>query len=82
MMLDQILSAIFFPGLLVIVLARVTLNRYVALFLVVALIAASAKLGYTDTWWLIIIDAFSITIGFVFATNMLQRIRNQEKAHK
>ncbi len=81
-MLDQILSAIFFPGVLVIIFARVTLNRFVALILMVGLIAASAKLGYTDTWWLIIIDAFSMTVGFMVATNMLKRIRGREEAHK
>lgn len=82
MMLDQIISAIIFPGLLIIILARVTLNRYVALLLMVGLIAASAKLGYTDTWWLIIIDAFSMTVGFIVATTMLNRIRSREEAHK
>ncbi|HAA0192071.1 TPA_asm: DUF2198 family protein [Listeria monocytogenes] len=74
--MDQIISALIFPCLLVILFARITYNRYVALLLMVILIAASAKLGYTNSMWLIIIiDAFSMTIGFVLATYMLRRLK-------
>ncbi|EAC8618332.1 TPA: CsbA family protein [Listeria monocytogenes] len=72
--MDQIISALIFPCLLVILFARITYNRYVALLLMVILIAASAKLGYTNSMWLII-DAFSMTIGFVLATYMLRRLK-------
>ncbi|HHQ0091111.1 TPA: DUF2198 family protein, partial [Listeria monocytogenes] len=54
--MDQIISALIFPCLLVILFARITYNRYVALLLMVILIVASAKLGYTNSMWLIIID--------------------------
>ncbi|HAA2532209.1 TPA_asm: DUF2198 domain-containing protein [Listeria monocytogenes] len=74
--MDQIISALIFPCLLVILFARITYNRYVALLLMVILIVASAKLGYTNSMWLIIIiDAFSMTIGFVLATYMLRRLK-------
>ncbi|EUJ25590.1 hypothetical protein MFLO_15174 [Listeria floridensis FSL S10-1187] len=78
-MFDQILSAFFFPGLLVILFARITYNRYVALILMVILIAASVKLGYTSTIWLIIIDAISMTAGFAAATVMLRRLKAKEE---
>lgn len=47
--MDQIISALIFPCLLVILFARITYNRYVGLLLMVILIAASAKLGYTSS---------------------------------
>ncbi|MBA9026780.1 MULTISPECIES: CsbA family protein [Bacillaceae] len=70
----KFLSALIVPGLLVILFSRVTFNRYVGLALTVALIAASAYKGYTHTWILIIIDAFSLTVGFWYSTKMLKRI--------
>ncbi|AHI56915.1 CsbA family protein [Listeria ivanovii] len=73
--MDQIISALIFPCLLMILFARITYNRYVALLLMVILIAASAKLGYTSSYWLIIVDAFSMTIGFILATYMLRRLK-------
>lgn len=74
-MLDQLISALILPCLLVVIFARITYSRYVGLLLVVGLIAASAKLGYTDTWWLIVMDAFSMTMGFYLATMMSQKKR-------
>ncbi|MFJ7977609.1 CsbA family protein [Peribacillus sp. JNUCC 23] len=70
----KFLSALIVPGLLVILFSRVTFNRFVGLALTVALIAASAYKGYTHTWILIIIDAFSLTVGFWYSTKMLKRI--------
>ena len=58
------LSALFFPGLLVLLFTRVTYNRVIALVLTVALIAASVYKGYTDSFLLIVIDSFSLTVGF------------------
>ncbi|MBC1482591.1 CsbA family protein [Listeria sp. FSL L7-1485] len=75
--MDQIISALIFPCLLVILFARITYNRYVALLLMIILIAASAKLGYTSSYWLIVIDAFSMTIGFILATYMLNRLKKR-----
>ncbi|MBC6297522.1 CsbA family protein [Listeria sp. FSL L7-1517] len=75
--MDQIISALIFPCLLVILFAIITYNRYVALLLMIILIAASAKLGYTSSYWLIVIDAFSMTIGFILATYMLNRLKKR-----
>ncbi|WP_239255238.1 CsbA family protein [Listeria ilorinensis] len=75
--MDQILSALIFPALLVMLFARITYNRYVALVLMVILIAASAKLGYTHTWPVIIADAISMVVGFIFAKKML--VKRQDK---
>lgn len=58
-----IIAAMFLPALLVYVFTRVTYNHFVGLALTVALIAASAYAGYTDTWLLIITDACSLTFG-------------------
>ncbi|GKU83341.1 CsbA family protein [Niallia sp. NCCP-28] len=61
------LSALFFPGLLVVLFTRVTYNRVIALILTVALIAASVYKGYTDSFLLIVIDSFSLTVGFWYS---------------
>jgi general stress protein CsbA len=66
----KVLSALILPALLVMLFARVTYNHVVGLVLTVALIAASAYKGYTHTWWLIIIDAFSLTVGFWLSSRM------------
>ncbi|MGM9923922.1 MAG: DUF2198 family protein [Bacillus sp. (in: firmicutes)] len=58
-----ILAAMTLPALLVYIFTRVTYNHFVGLALAVALIAASAYAGYTDTWLLIIVDACSLTFG-------------------
>ncbi|MFT8320600.1 MAG: CsbA family protein [Bacillus sp. (in: firmicutes)] len=58
------LSALFFPGLIVVLFTRVTFNRVLALILTVALIAASVYKGYTNTFLLIVMDAYSLTAGF------------------
>jgi general stress protein CsbA len=51
----------------------VTYNHFIGLILTVALIAASAYKGYTHTWLLIIIDAFSLTLGFYLSTKMMKQ---------
>ncbi|MDP4084078.1 MAG: CsbA family protein [Bacillota bacterium] len=67
-------AALFFPGLLVLLFTRVTYNRVIGLVLTVGLIAASVYKGYTNTFLLIVIDAFSLTIGFWLAAKMKPRI--------
>ncbi|MFC4800058.1 MULTISPECIES: CsbA family protein [Neobacillus] len=64
------LSALIMPGLLVLFFTRVTYNRVIGLVLTVALIAASVYKGYTNTFVLIVIDAFSLTAGFWLAAKM------------
>ena len=69
--------ALLLPGLIVIMLTRVTYNRVLGLVLAVALIAASVYKGYTDTFALIIVDAFSLTVGFWYA----ERMKRKAKLH-
>lgn len=67
-------SALIFPGLLVLLFTRVTYNRVIGLILTVALIATSVYKGYTNTFLLIVVDAFSLTAGFWLAEKMKQRV--------
>ncbi|KAB2332738.1 CsbA family protein [Cytobacillus gottheilii] len=69
------LSAFILPGLLVLFFTRVTYNRVIGLVLTVALIAASVYKGYTDSYWLIVIDAFSLTVGFWYAQVMKNKLK-------
>lgn len=71
----KILSALILPALLVVFFARVTYNHVVGLVLTVALITASVYKGYTNTWLLIVIDAFSLTFGFWLS----QRLKKMQK---
>jgi general stress protein CsbA len=73
LMVIQSLSALFLPGLLVLLFTRVTYNRIIGLVLTAALIAASAYKGYTNTTVLIVIDAISLTAGFWLAAKMKPR---------
>lgn len=75
-MIVKYLSAFILPGLLVVLFSRVTYNRVIGLVLTVALIAASVYKGYTDTMWLIVIDAFSLTAGFWYAEKMREKVIN------
>ena len=72
-MVIKFLAALFLPCLLVLLFTRVTYNHVIGLILTVALIAASAYKGYTHTWPLIIIDAFSLTLGFYLSTKMMKQ---------
>lgn len=69
----KILIALLAPGLLVVWFSRVTYSYVVGLLLTVALIATSAYKGYTSTWPLIVIDAFSLTAGLWYAERMVKR---------
>lgn len=70
--MSKIVFALFLPGLLVVLFARITYNRYVALLLAIALIAVSVYAGYTTTLWLFIVDALSLTVGFAIATHLMK----------
>jgi general stress protein CsbA len=69
----EYLAALIMPGLLVLLFTRVTYNRLIGLVLTVALIAGSVYKGYTNSFVLIVIDAFSLTAGFWLATKMKPR---------
>jgi general stress protein CsbA len=76
-MVIKYLSALFLPGLLVLLFTRVTYNRVLGLILMVALIATSVYKGYTNSFWLIVVDAFSLTVGFWAADRMKKRMKNK-----
>ena len=71
----KLLLAFLLPGLLVIFFTRVTFHHVVGLILTVALIAASVYAGYTHNWLLYVADALSLTIGFWYATRMVNKAR-------
>lgn len=72
-MLLKFISALILPGILVLLFTRVTYNRVIGLILTVGLIAASVYKGYTHPYFIIIIDAFSLTAGFWLATKLKTR---------
>ncbi|MBS4200332.1 CsbA family protein [Bacillus sp. FJAT-49732] len=75
-MIDKIISAIFIPALLMIFFTRVTYSRTVGFFLTIALIIVSAYKGYIMTWWLIVIEAASLTVGLYFTNQMKRKKKN------
>ncbi|MGE8033556.1 hypothetical protein B1B04_01365 [Lysinibacillus sp. KCTC 33748] len=66
----KMMLALFLPALLVLLFTRITYNRYVALILAIALMAASVYAGYTSPSIIFVIDAFSLTVGFWLASKM------------
>ncbi|MBP3037898.1 DUF2198 family protein [Bacillaceae bacterium Marseille-Q3522] len=75
-MVLKYLSALLLPGLLVIFFTKVTQNHLLSLLLMIALLAASVYKGYTNTLGLIIIDAFSLTVGYAVARHRKKRQQN------
>lgn len=75
--MGKYLAALFFPCLLVILFSRATYYPIIGLVLTVALIAASVYKGYTDTFILIVVDAFSMTIGFMISRKWKEEIANK-----
>ena len=76
--MGKYLAALFFPGLLVILFSKATYYPFIGLVLTVALIAASVYRGYTDTFLLIVMDAFSMTIGYMISRRWKARLANNE----
>lgn len=72
----KVILALFLPALLVILFTRITFNRFVALLLAIALIAASVYAGYTSPPIIFIVDALSLTVGFWFASQMMNNKEN------
>jgi general stress protein CsbA len=73
----KFLSALLIPGLLVVLFTRVAYNHVIGLVLTVALIAASVYKGYTDSFWLIVVDAFSLTVGFWYSQQMKKNFQRK-----
>lgn len=78
-MIDKVLSAIFLPAILVVFFTRVTYSRIVGFVLTVALIVVSAYNGYLHTWWLVLIDAASLTVG-LYLVNRTYKKKNKKSA--
>ncbi|MBW8349539.1 CsbA family protein [Bacillus sp. IITD106] len=78
-MIDKIISAIFLPAILMIFFTRVTYSRTVGFALTIALIIVSAYKGYIMTWWLIIIEAASLTVG-LYVTNQMKRKKTKSSS--
>nr|WP_106783795.1 CsbA family protein [Lysinibacillus timonensis] len=76
--LGKVLLALFVPGVLVVLFTRITYNHIVALILSIALIGASVYAGYSSPAIVFVVDAFSLTVGFWYATKMMHRQRKQE----
>ncbi|MFJ7950839.1 CsbA family protein [Lysinibacillus sp. NPDC096418] len=72
----KIILALFLPAFLVIFFTRITFNRFVALVLAIALIAASVYAGYTSPPIIFVIDALSLTAGFWFASQIMNKKEN------
>lgn len=77
-MFDKVISAIFLPALLVILFARVTYSSVMGLLITVVLIAASAYKGFTHTWYVNMIDAASLTVGFWYSRRMIRNLKAKE----
>ncbi|RNF38148.1 DUF2198 family protein [Planococcus salinus] len=77
-MITKFLLSLLVPGLLVVLFTRVTFSHIVGLVLTVALITAAVYAGYTNTWFLYIVNAASLTIGFWYATLMVNRTKNRD----
>ncbi|MFJ7932855.1 CsbA family protein [Sporosarcina sp. NPDC096371] len=75
----KLILAMLMPGLLVVFFTRVTFHHIVGLILTVALIAASVYAGYTHNWLLYAADALSLTVGFWYATRMVNKARQPAK---
>ncbi|AKU26342.1 CsbA family protein [Geobacillus sp. FSL K6-0789] len=69
------LAALIIPCLLLLLFARVTYNRYIALLLTVALLVASYAKGYTDELHEIVADIASTIAGFLLAGRMLDNLK-------
>lgn len=78
----KLFLAIVLPAVLVIFLTRVTFHHVVGLVLTIALIAASVYAGYTHNWLLYVADALSLTVGFWFATRMVQQARARSQKNE
>ncbi|WP_400243275.1 CsbA family protein [Niallia sp. JL1B1071] len=75
--MGKYLAALFFPCLLVVLFSKATYYPIIGLILTVALIAASVYKGYTDTFLLIVVDAFSMTIGYMISRKWKEKVANK-----
>ena len=75
LLLVKVLLAVFLPALLVVLFTRVTYSLYVGTGLTIALFIGSMIKGYTEDWYIILIDVISIGVGFIYARRMVKKFR-------
>lgn len=73
MTVTKFLMALLIPGLLVVLFTRITFKQSVGLALSVALMAVSVYAGFTHPPVLYVVDAISLTIGFWYSNQMMNR---------
>lgn len=59
------MMALVVPAVTVVVFARLTRNKYVAVILTFILFAVSIYRGFYNSEWVIYLDAISIVIGYM-----------------
>lgn len=74
----EISSCTIFPVPIGNPFSKATYYPIIGLVLTVALIAASVYRGYTDTFLLIVVDAFSMTIGYMISRNWKERLASKD----
>lgn len=75
--ITKFLLALFAPAILVIFFTRITFHHVVGLILTLSLVTASVYAGYTHNWALYVADALSLTVGFWYAKQMVEKARKQ-----
>jgi general stress protein CsbA len=75
LLLVKVLLAVFLPALLVVLFTRVTYSLYVGTGLTIALFIGSMIKGYTEVWYIILIDVISIGVGFIYARRMVKKFQ-------
>lgn len=76
-MIDKLLSALLLPAFFMVFFTRITYRKSISFLLTLALIIVSAHKGYLHTWWLITIEAFSLTVGLLLADLLFKRNQQQ-----
>ncbi|MBS4208390.1 DUF2198 family protein [Bacillus sp. FJAT-50079] len=76
-MIDKVLSAIFMPALIMLFFTRITYSKVVGFLLTVSLIIVSAYKGYIHLWWMVVIEAASLTIG-LYIVNQIERKKKKK----
>lgn len=75
--ITKFLLAFFAPAILVVFFTRITFHHVVGLILTLSLITASVYAGYTHHWGLYVADAFSLTVGFWYSKQMVEKAREK-----
>ncbi|MCM3618812.1 CsbA family protein [Sutcliffiella horikoshii] len=74
-MLVKLILALIIPALLVVLFTRVTYNLYVGTGLAIVLILVSIMKGHGNEWYIMLVDIVSLTIGFLYAKQMVGKFK-------